>query len=87
MRSVTIRLNAAEFSIGMTAIGEWLSATRYEPTRYKYDHHKDAVVVTVDFPTEAAAEAFAARFDGVCQLSTQPASPDRSRQFPREPRP
>ena len=87
MRSVTIRLNAAEFSIGMTAIGEWLSATRYEPTRYKYDHHKDAVVVTVDFSTEAAAEAFAARFQGVYHSSTQPASPANSRQLSTEPSP
>jgi hypothetical protein len=64
MRSVTVRLNAAEFSSGMTTIGEWLNANRYEPTRYKYDHHEDAVLVTVDFPTEVAAEAFAVRFNG-----------------------
>ena len=65
MRSVTVRLNAADFSAAMTTIGEWLEANRHEPTRYKYDHHEDAVVVTVDFSTEMAAEAFAARFDGV----------------------
>ena len=79
MRSVTVRLNAAEFSAGITMIGEWLEANRHEPTRYKYDHHEDAVVVTIDFSTEMAAEAFAARFDGVYQSSTQPASPDSSR--------
>ena len=62
MRSVTVRLNAAEFSAAMTMIGEWLDANRYKPTRYKYDHHEDAVVVTIDFSTEMAAEAFAARF-------------------------
>ena len=62
MRSVTVRLNSAEFSAAMTTIGEWLDANRYEPTRYKYDHHEDAVVVTIDFSTEMAAEAFAARF-------------------------
>ena len=60
MRSVTVRLNAAEFSAGITMIGEWLEANRHEPTRYKYDHHEDAVVVTIDFSTEMAAEAFAA---------------------------
>ena len=81
MRSATVRLNAVEFSAAITTIGEWLDANRYEPTRYKYDHHEDAVVVTVDFPTEAAAEAFAARFEGACHSSMQPALPDRSRQL------
>ena len=87
MRSVTIRLNAAEFSAAMNTIAEWLEANRCEPTRYKYDHHRDAVVVTVDFPTETAAEAFAARFEGVYHSSTQPASPENSRQLSTEPRP
>ena len=26
--------------------------------RYRYDHHEDAVVVTVDFPAAVAADAF-----------------------------
>jgi hypothetical protein len=63
----------------MTAIGEWLEANRYKPTRYKYDHDEDAVLVTVDFPTAAAAQAFAMRFDGVDRLSLQPASPESPR--------
>jgi len=82
MCSVTVRLNAAEFSAAMNTIGEWLDANRYEPTRYKYDHHEDAIDITVDFTTELAAEAFAARFDGVCHSSVQPASPDNPRQLP-----
>ena len=82
MRSVTVRLNAAEFSAAMNTIAEWLEANRYEPTRYKYDHDPDAIHVTVDFSTAMAAEAFAARFDGVHHSSTQPASPDSSRQSP-----
>ena len=48
MRSVTIRLRAAEFSASMTAIGRWLEANRHEPIRYKYDHNEHAVLVTVD---------------------------------------
>ena len=87
MRSVMVRLDATEFSAAMTMIGEWLDANRHEPTRYKYDHNEDASLVTVDFPTEKAAEAFAARFDGVYPSSTQPASPDNSRQLSAEPRP
>ena len=65
----------------MTTIGERLDPNRYEPTRYKYDHHEDVVVVTIDFSTEMAAEAFAAHFEGVRHSSTQPASPDRSRRL------
>jgi hypothetical protein len=83
MRSVTVRLNATEFSAGMTTTGEWLSVNQYEPTRYKYDHHEDAVLITVDFPTEMAAEAFAVRFDGVYHSSTQPpASSDSLHELP-----
>jgi hypothetical protein len=65
MLSVTVKISAVEFSATMTAIGEWLDANCYKPTRYKYDHDEDAVFVTVDFPTAVAANAFATRFDGV----------------------
>jgi hypothetical protein len=78
MRTVTVRLGAAEFSSAMAEMREWLDANRYQPIRYKYDHHEDAVLVTVDFPAEVAAEAFATRFDGV-RHSAQPSSPDNSR--------
>jgi hypothetical protein len=84
MRSVTVQIRASEFSSTMTAISEWLDANRYTPTRYKYDHHEDAVLVTVDFPAEVAAQAFAIHFDGVYRLSPQPASPDSPRQLPAE---
>ena len=82
MRSITVWISAAEFSATMTAIGEWLDANRYEPTRYKYNHNEDAVLVTVDFPAEVAAQAFAVRFDGVYQLLPRATSPDSSRQSP-----
>jgi len=65
MRSVMVRLSAAEFSATITAMREWLDANRYEPTLYKSDHNDHTVLVTVDFAGELAAEAFAARFDGV----------------------
>jgi hypothetical protein len=76
MRSVTVRISAAEFSATMTEIGEWLDTNRHKPTRYKYDHTDDAVLVTVDFPAEVAATAFATRFDGVYYSSPQPVSAD-----------
>jgi len=82
MRSVTVRICAGEFSATMTAMREWLNANRYRPTRYKYDHDEDAVLVTVDFPTAAVAKAFAIHFDGVDWFPMQPASPNNRRQLP-----
>jgi hypothetical protein len=82
MRSVTVRISAAGFSATMTAIAEWLNANRYRPTRYKYDHDEDAVFVTVDFPADAAAMAFAMRFEGVNRFPLQPASLDSGRPRP-----
>jgi len=55
MRSVMVRIPIAEFSATMNAIAEWLDTNQYEPTRYKYDHKEDAVLVTVDFPAALAA--------------------------------
>ena len=81
MRSVTVRIRAAEFSATITAIGEWLEANRYEPTRYKYDHYQDNVLVTLDFTAEVPAEAFTMRFDGIYQLP-RATSPDSSHQPP-----
>jgi hypothetical protein len=84
MRSVTVRIRAAEFSATMTAIGEWLEAHQNKPTRYKYDQTEDAVLVTVDFPAAAAADAFAMRFDGVDRFPLQPAAQDSRRELPVE---
>ena len=84
MRSVTIRICAAEFFGTMTAIAEWLDVNGYQPTRYKYNHDEDAVLVTVDFSAGVAAKAFATRFDGVGRLPLEPASPDTQRQLPAE---
>ena len=81
MHSVTIRICARQFSAAMTAIREWLDANRYRPTRYKYDQDEVAVLVTVDFPSVAAAKAFAMRFDGVDWFSLQPTSSDNRRQL------
>jgi hypothetical protein len=76
MSSVMVRIRAVEFSATIAAISEWLHANQYEPTRYKYEEHEDAVFVTVDFAGEMEAEAFATRFDGVYGLYLQSTSPD-----------
>ena len=74
MCSVTVRIPSAEFSGMMTAIAEWLDVSGYEPTRYKYNHSEDAVLVTVDFPAAVAADAFAMRFDGAYRSSPRSTS-------------
>ena len=82
MDSVTVRICATEFSATMIEISAWLDTNHYQPIRYRYDHHEDAVLVTVDFPAKAAAEAFATRFDGAYHLSPRPAWPDSPRYLP-----
>jgi hypothetical protein len=74
MCSVTVRIPSAEFSGMMTAIAEWLDVSGYEPTRYKYNHSEDAVLVTVDFPAAVVADAFAMRFGGVHRSSPRATS-------------
>ena len=69
MDSVTVWIRDAEFSATMIEISAWLDANYYQPIRYRYDHHEDTVLVTVDFPAKAAAAAFATRFDGAYHLS------------------
>jgi hypothetical protein len=42
---------------------EWLDRNRYEPTKFNYDQDDEAVVLSVEFPNDQEAEAFAGRFD------------------------
>ena len=71
MRSVRVRVLPDDFSPAMRAMSEWLDANGYLPTRYKYDHYDDAILVTVDFNAEEAAEVFAARFEVANQSHAQ----------------
>ena len=75
MDSVTVWIRDAEFSATMIEISAWLDANYHQPIRYRYDHHEDAVLVTVDFTAKAVAEDFATRFDGAYHLSPRPAWP------------
>ena len=64
MRTVTVRVPAIDLSREMVAMRGWLDHNRYEPTRFDCGKSGDEVVLSVDFRTAAAAEAFARRFDG-----------------------
>jgi hypothetical protein len=63
MRTVTVRVPAAGFSSAMGAMREWLDCNRYEPTKFHYDQHDEAVVLSVEFPNDQEGEKFAAHFD------------------------
>ena len=63
MRTITVRLPAAEFSAAMGLMREWLDQNRCEPSKFKYDQEREAVVLSVEFPNDQQAEAFAKRFD------------------------
>jgi len=62
MRTVAIRLVDADFAQQMALMRDWLDRQCSEPTRFIYKQANDEVVVSVEFPNEGDAEAFAIRF-------------------------
>ena len=62
MRTVAIRLVDAEFAQQMALMRDWLDRQCSEPTRFIYEQANDEVVVSVEFPNEGDADAFAIRF-------------------------
>jgi hypothetical protein len=62
MRTVKIRMRAADLSREMAAMREWLDSNRYEPAKFNCDQDGVDVVVSVDFVLDEAAAAFARRF-------------------------
>ena len=72
MRTITVRLPAAEFSAAMGLMREWLDQNRCEPSKFKYDQEREAVVLSVEFPDDQQAEAFATRFNGTGRHPSSP---------------
>jgi hypothetical protein len=64
MRTVTIRMHTIDLSREMVAMRGWLDRNGHEPARFDCDTRGGEVVLSVDFRSGAAAEAFAQRFDG-----------------------
>jgi hypothetical protein len=64
VRTIKLRLTAGGLSRKMAEMREWLDSNGYEPSRFSCDQEQDIVVVSVDFMSDAAAEAFARRFYG-----------------------
>jgi hypothetical protein len=63
MRTVTIRVRAAEFAERMTAMRIWLDDHRFEPSTFKCSQDGDEVAIEVAFKVAVEAEAFWARFN------------------------
>ena len=64
MRSVTVRLQAEDLAREMIAMRGWLDRNRYEPTRFDCNQNGRQIILSVDFGTDAAAQAFAQCFNG-----------------------
>ena len=63
MKSVTVRVLAADLAREMVVMRRWLDRNRYEPMRFDCNQNGREVILSVDFATNAAAEAFAQSFD------------------------
>ena len=59
MRTVAIRLVNADFAQQMALMRDWLDRQCSEPRRFIYKQANDEVLVSVEFPNEGDAEAFA----------------------------
>ena len=64
MRTVKVRLREADLSAEMAAMRVWLDRNGHEARGFNCNQSGDEVILSVDFMIDAAAEAFAARFDG-----------------------
>jgi hypothetical protein len=58
MRNVTVRVLVADFAREMVAMRNWLDSNGYEPTRFGCNQNGRQITLSVDFTTDAAAEAF-----------------------------
>jgi hypothetical protein len=64
MRSVTVRVLAADLAREMVLMREWLDLNRCEPSRFDCGKKGAEVVLFVAFSSGIAAEGFARRFGG-----------------------
>ena len=64
MRSVTVRVLAADLGREMVLMREWLDLNRWEPSRFDCGKKGAELVLFVAFSSGIAAEGFARRFGG-----------------------
>jgi hypothetical protein len=75
VRTVKVRLPGADLPREMAEMRGWLDRNGYEARRFNCTQHIDEVVVSVEFTIDAAADAFAARFDVRGRHSRPPEDP------------
>jgi Hsp20/alpha crystallin family len=63
MRTVKIRLQEADLSDEMAAMRSWLDRNGFDARTFNCGQSAGEVVLSVGFMSDAAADAFAARFD------------------------
>ena len=56
MRTVTVRMHAADLSSQMAGMRDWLDRHRYAPTRFVYDQTDTALIISVEFPNDLEGE-------------------------------
>jgi hypothetical protein len=64
VRSVRLRVHAADLPREMIAMRRWLDSNRCELTRFDCAQYGEHVIVTADITSDTAAAAFAEHFDG-----------------------
>jgi hypothetical protein len=64
MKSVMVRVPAADLARAMVVMREWLDLHRCAPTRFDCGTNGTEVVLFVGFGTGRAAKGFASRFGG-----------------------
>jgi len=64
MRSVTVRVPAADLGRAMISMRQWLDLNQCEPTRFYCGKRGAEVVLSVAFSAGEAAEEFARQFGG-----------------------
>jgi hypothetical protein len=77
MRTVKVRLQEVDLSDEMAAMRSWLDRNGFEARTFNCDQSAGEVVLSVGFMSDAAADAFAARFD------VTRCHPPSARQHPR----
>lgn len=75
MRTVVVRVADGDLSGDLAQMREWLTRHGYDPARFVYDQAEDALVISIEFPDDQQAEAFATRFDDQALFAALSASP------------
>src|SRR6202043_1989279 len=63
MRTITIRVPAADLGAEMAAMRKWLDGRPCEPSRFTSRRHGTVLTVCVEFNKDGDGEAFKAYFD------------------------